>query len=149
MLCFNGDIDGVMTALDNGADINEASGGLSGGTGLMYALHQGHNNVVQVLLNHPQIDVNKIGDINGWSALHWAVWVDNLEGLEALLAHQHLTTTTINHRGRLAGQTLGRSPIMCAVEYNAVNCFNLLVENPRVDLDTRDDFKRGPQDVLR
>ena len=142
MLCFNGDIEVVMTALDNGADINEADDG--GDTGLMDALGQGHNNVVQVLLNHPQIDVNKIGDFTGWSALHWAVMVDNHEGLEALLAHQHLTRTTINHR-----DSDGWSPIMHAVANNAVNCFNLLVENPRVDLDTRDDFKRDPQEVLR
>ena len=125
------------------ADINEADYG--GDTGLMYASHHHHNNVVQVLLNHTQIDVNKIGDdFRGRTALHWAVRVDNHEGLEALLAHQHLTTTTINHR-----DNLGQSPIMFAVGYNAVNCFNLLVENPRVDLDTRDDFKRDPQEVLR
>ena len=127
------------------ADINEADYG--GDTGLMYASHHHHNNVVQVLLNHPQIDVNRISDTFGWSALHCAVThnvrVDNHEGLEALLAHQHLTRTTINHR-----DSDGWSPIMQAVNNNAVNCFNLLVENPRVDLDTRDDFKRGPQEVL-
>ena len=142
-MCNDGDIEGVMTALDNGADVNE-EGALSGMTGLMLALRNSHNNVVQVLLNHPEIDVNKISDELGWSALHWAVAVDNHEGLEALLAHQHLTTDAINHRDHY-----GHSPIMEAVAYNAVNCFNLLVADPRMDLDTRDDFKRGPQDVLR
>ena len=121
------------------------TGLMSGRTGLMLALRNSHNNVVQVLLNHPQINVNKISAVFfGRSALCWAVMVDNHEGLEALLAHQHLTTDTINHRNQW-----GPSPIMEAVARNAVNCFNLLVENPRVDLDTRDNFKRGPQDVLR
>ena len=59
MMCFHGDIEGVRTALDNGADVNEAT--FNGGcTALMWALHRHHNDVVQVLLNHPEIDVNII-----------------------------------------------------------------------------------------
>ena len=40
-LCSNGDIEGVQAAIDNGADVNEECDW--GSTGLMIALHQGHN----------------------------------------------------------------------------------------------------------
>ena len=243
MMCFHGDIEGVRTALDNGADVNEAT--FNGGcTALMWALHRHHNDVVQVLLNHPEIDVNivdspggrsalhwavnvvnheglqvllarpeidvnKVDDLGrtplhwavnvanleaveallarpeldvnrddglGKSALHWAVTVANHEAIEVLLAHPDIDVNKVDGRGKsalhwavtvdnhiglealLAQQHLtainqtnfgGRSQIMHAVCYNKVNCFNLLLANPRVDLETREDFTRGPQEVLR
>ena len=39
-LCYDGDIEGVQAAIDNGADVNEEDWGA---TGLVIALHQGHN----------------------------------------------------------------------------------------------------------
>ena len=57
-LCFLGDIEGVQAAIDNGADVNET--GVNGATGLMLALNNGHNNVVQLLLHHQPIDINKV-----------------------------------------------------------------------------------------
>ena len=47
------------------------------------------------------------------------------------------------------------TPIMSAVFKKAVNCFNLLLVNPEVDLDTRDNYRRdygwirSPEDVRR
>ena len=139
ILCTAGDIEGVQAAIDNGADVNEASG--FGATGLMLALNRSHNNVVQVLLQHPQIDVNKVSE-DGWNALHYAVVHDNHEGLAALLARRDVLTTTINQR-----TNMGLTPIMAAVCYNSVNWFHLLLTNPLVDLDTRDDYERSPQEV--
>ena len=138
-LCRDGDIEGVQAAIYNGADVNEEDQGATGG--LMYALYNTHNDVVQLLLNHPQIDVNKVNR-NGKGALHYAVVGVNQEGLAALLARQDLTT--INQRNRN-----GWSPIVHAVEWNAVNCFNLLVADPRLDLDTRDNYQRSPEEVYR
>ena len=141
----------------------------------MYALRGDHNNVVQLLLQHPQIDVNKV-DQDGRSALHWAVdYDDNHEGLAALLAQHDLTT--INNRCRCCQRTpitqavgchavnclqallaqndvlttinqknhQGRTPIMEAVHLNSVKCFHLLLTNPLVDLDTRDNHRMTPQ----
>ena len=88
-LCRDGDIEGVQAEIDNGANVNEEDD--SGWTGLMWALGKRHNNVVQLLLNHPQIDVNKV-DIEGACALHFAVFFDNHEVIAALLARQDLTT---------------------------------------------------------
>ena len=144
-LCRDGDIEGVQAAIDNGANVNEEDD--SGWTGLMWALGKRHNNVVQLLLNHPQIDVNKV-DSGGQCALHYAGFHDNHEGMAVLLARQDLTT--INQRGEFGWRDdRGRTPIMQAVWYNAVNCFNLLLAHPEVDLDTRDDYRRSPEEVHR
>ena len=140
-LCLDGDIEGVQAAIDNGADVNEAMY-YYGGIGLMLALWNGHNNVVQLLLQHPQIDINKV-DEDRSSALHWAVYGDNHEGLTALLA-RHDDLTTINQSDHY-----GRNPIMFAVANNSVNCFQLLLTNPQVDLDTRDDYKRDKEQISR
>ena len=138
-LCRDGDIEGVQAAIDNRANVNEEDD--SGWTGLMWALGKRHNNVVQLLLNHPQIDVNKV-DSGGQCALHYAGFHDNHEGMAVLLARQDLTT--INQR-----DNWGQTPIMLAVKWNAVNCFNLLLAHPEVDLDTRDDHRRDPEEVRR
>ena len=139
-LCNKGDIERVQAAIDNGADVNEANH--MGGTALMFAINKSHNNVVQVLLHHPQIDIKKV-DLDGSSALHCAVIGDNLEGLTALLA-QHDDLMIINQRSKD-----GRTPIMEAVARNSVNCFQLLLTNPLVDLDTRDNYERTTQEVRR
>ena len=163
--CRVGDIKGVQAAIDNGANVNsdqctercterctdmfltlgwtctEHSNPL-GLTGLMLALSNKHNNVVRLLLNHPQIDVNKV-DHDGACALHWAVYNDNHEGMAALLARQDLTT--INQRSNH-----GRTPIMRALTGpTRVNCFNLLLAHPEVDLDTRNNYQRSPEEVRR
>ena len=140
-LCYNGDIEGVQAAIDNGSNVNGEDEYDT--TGLMLALGTSQNNVVQLLLNLPQIDINKASNkLYGYCALHWAVFRDNHEGMAALLARQDLTT--INQRS-----DFGETPIWTAVEFNAVNCFNLLLAHPELDLDTRDDHQRGPEEVRR
>ena len=138
LLCKEGYIEVVQTAIEDGADVNEADFG--GRTGLMWALKNSHNSVVQSLLHHPQTDFNKL-DLKGCSALHWAVFGDNHEGMVALLAQND---QSINQKDRY-----GQTPIMNAVGWNAVNCFHLLLTNPLVDLDTKDYYERRPQEVLR
>ena len=138
-LCRGGDIERVQAALDSGTNVNEE--GVLGQTGLMMALDNSRNNVVQLLLNHPDIDINKV-DREGDCALHWAVIRDNHEGMAALLDRQELTT--INQRS-----DYGWTPIMRAVAYNEVNCFNLLLNHAEVDLDIRDNYERSPEEVRR
>ena len=148
-MCRVGDITGVQAAIDNGDDVNQEDS--YGQTGLMLALINSQNSVVQLLLNHPQIDINKapfrkptgaikIGKRS--CALHYAVETDNHEGLKALLDRQDLTIINQRSYG-------GWTPIMGAVVSSAVNCFNLLLADPRVDLDTRDDYQRSPEEVHR
>ena len=92
-LCRDGNLEGVQAAIDNGTDVNEEND--LGETGLMWALYRNHNNVVQVLLHHPQINIDIVNE-DGNSALHWAVWNDNHKGLAALLAQHDDMTTFIN-----------------------------------------------------
>ena len=141
-LCREGDIEAVETAIDNGADVNEEDY-VGARTGLMWALLESHNDVVEVLLQHPEIDVNKV-DFCGQTAPHFAVARDNEEGLELLLAAEHGVLTSINYR-----DDWGLTPIMRAVLCNAVNCFHLLLKIPQVDLHTRDDQQRTPEEVRR
>ena len=57
-LCYDGDIEAVQAAIDNGADVNEEND--LGETGLMWASYRNHNNVVQLLLQHPQMNFFKL-----------------------------------------------------------------------------------------
>ena len=95
--CIAGDVEGVQAAIANGVDVNEAS--YFGDTGLMVALLDRNHNVLQLLLQHPQIDINKV-DHHGRSALHFAVIHDNREGLAALLPRNDVLTTSINQFAR-------------------------------------------------
>ena len=70
MLCAYGDVKGVKKALEDGADINETN--LNGETGLILALQRRHNTMVEMLLQHQNVDVNKPDD-RGKCALHYAV----------------------------------------------------------------------------
>ena len=134
-LCRDGDIEGVQAAIDNRANVNEEDD--SGWTGLMMALGNSHNNVVQLLLNHPQIDVNIVNRAYGYCALHYAVNGHNHKGMAALLARQDLTT--INQRSNE-----GKTPIMFAVGLNRVNWFKLLLAHPQVDLNQKDYYGQSP-----
>ena len=96
-LCDVGYIEAVQAAIDNGVDVNDAN--YFGATGLMLALSSCHKDVVQVLLQHPQIDINKV-DHHGRSALHFAVIHDNQEEMAALLARNDVLTTSINQFAR-------------------------------------------------
>ena len=79
-LCEEGNLEEVRAALARGEDVNSSDGDM---TGLMLALHRGHNSVVELLLSQPSLDVNS-SDSGGSTALHW---VDsNVTGLRLLLA---------------------------------------------------------------
>jgi len=137
--CMNGDIEGARNAIESGADINSRS--LEGKTPLMYAMWNNQNSVVELLMQNDNLDVN-CEDSDGATALHHAVDVDNDEGVRMLLADPRLQD--INHKNRR-----GLTPLMRAVARSKVNCTRLLLSDKRVDLDTRDNYKRSPQELKR
>ena len=68
-LCKMGELEGVKAALTNGSDVNSKDE--YGRTGLIWALQNNNNSVVELLLNTPNIDVNLKsdgGDFPLWSA---------------------------------------------------------------------------------
>ena len=100
---------------------------------------ESYSELLQLAAFSPKVDSSVL---SGGCALHYAVSEDNHEGMEALLARQDLTT--INQR-----DYDGRTPIMYVVYCNALNCFNLLLAHPEVDLDTRDNYQRSPEEARR
>ena len=140
--CFAGNLEEVRIHIANGADVNQVCP--VGQTGLMGALSGRENNdVAHLLLQQPHIDVNKI-DGTGFSALHRAVTLDNLEMAEVLLARPDLTKTTINHR-----VCNDMTAIMQTIWCDAVNCSQLLLANPLVDLDLRVNLPRTLKEIQR
>lgn len=135
-LCMNGDVAGVREAIEGGADVNIGSK-----TPLMWALWNHQNAVVDMLTEMDEVDVN-CKDYNGATALHHAVDVDNDHGALVLLAQPRLLD--VNHKNNK-----GLSALMLAVSRNKVKCATLLLDDPRVDLNTRDNFKRAPEDIER
>ena len=113
--------------------------------------------MVEELLRQPGIDINML-DRDGECALHCASFKDNHEAMELLLARNDLTSINqrnwweaswSNIRDEITPDMMGRTPIMQAVARNAVKCFHLLLTDPRVDLDVRDDYQRSPEEVNR
>ena len=113
--------------------------------------------MVEELLRQPGIDIN-ILDRDGECALHSASFNDNNEAMKLLLARNDLTSINqrnwweaswSNIRDEITPDMMGRTPIMQAVARNAVKCFHLLLTDPRVDLDVRDDYQRSPEEVNR
>ena len=138
-LCWVGNYEEVETAIAGGADVNETNS--SGETGLMMALQRRRNKVARLLLQQAKIDINKV-DHHGVCALHHVVLNDNCEGLALLLAREDLTS--LNKRNRWK-----ETPIVHALACNAVDCFRLMLCDPRLDLDVRDGHQRSLEEVQR
>jgi len=137
--CMDGDIEGARSAIESGADINSRC--IQGKTGLMYALWNNQNAVIELLMQKDNLDVN-CEDSDGATALHHAVDVDNDEGARMLLADCRLQD--VNHKNNR-----GLTPLMRAVTRSKVNCATVLLSDTRVDLETRDNYKRSPQELNR
>ena len=129
----------MSLALRRGEGVNGR--GRDGQTGLMRAVANKHNSIVQFLLQYPGVDVN-CQAIDGWTALHWCVYSDNLEGLRLLLAHPGMRS--LNTRG-----VNGDTPLMGAVNNGSVSCVRELVGVEGVDLDTRDGRRRSLENRAR
>jgi len=91
------------------------------------------NEALKVLLNVPAIDVN-IVDNNGYSAVHTTAFENNIEGLKLLLSHPSLTALTLNKKD----ERFGHTPVMWALKGSTLKYLEVLVADPRVDLDTID-----------
>lgn len=108
-----------------------------------------NNEALKLLLNTPSIDVN-IVDKRGRSAVYWAVDGDNIECLKLLLSHPSLTAPTLNMKTKYYGYgDYGYTPVMLAVRMNRLKHLELLVADPRVDLDTIDKEGRSLEEVAR
>ena len=130
----------VREAIDRGGDVNEKN--FTGSTGLMLAMQYKHNSIVKLLLEQPMLDLN-LTDSWGETALHIAVFNDNVEGVKLLLADPRLNTH--NHKEKMLGYT----PVMTAMVNKNVDALRELVAHPSVDLDTRNNHGMSLEDWAR
>ena len=128
--CYRSDLDGVQAALKSGTDVNIKNEW--GQTGLTSALMSRQTAVGRFLLEQEGIDINTFCD-HGWTDLHFAAkFADNSECLAIMLAHPKLKSHTINKK-----EWGGDTPIWWAVTHRATRCVQMLISDPRTDLNIK------------
>ena len=127
-LCRDGDLERVKLALQRGVDVNTKD--KNGRTGLMQAVRNNHNSVVELLLNKPNIDLNfKSG--RGNCALLQAVHSKNNEGLRLLLEVPTIDANIVNNNGW--------SAVHVAVDSKNNEALKLLLKVPTIDVNIVND----------
>jgi len=124
--CYKGDLEGVKGALQSGADVNTEDE--DGWTGLMWAVDENHNSVVELLLKTPNIDVNLKSN---WGAcsLHLAVGRKNNEALNMLLDVPNINVNIVYN--------YGVSAVLMAVFANNIEMLKLLLSHPNIDVNLK------------
>ena len=98
--CRNGHTQEVKRLIESGVNINHMD--LFNQTGLMWAVAKGHNNIVELLLSQPDIDLT-VQSFNDNTVLHEAVEANNVEALLMLLDHpRHGNIEARNNDGKTA-----------------------------------------------
>jgi len=123
--CEMGDLEGVKAALQRGVDVNTR--GKKCWTGLMEAVRNKHNSVVEILLKTPNIDVNFKNERDS-CALHLAVEMKNNEALKLLLNAPKIDVNLKDNRGRCA--------LHCAVSNHNNEALKLLLNVPNIDVNS-------------
>jgi ankyrin repeat protein len=96
----NGHKDILAFLLENGIDVNQQD--KYGETALMWASQKGHKEIVQMLLQHENIEINTRQDNDGRTALMWASLCDKKEIVEIFLQEKNIE---INQRDKKFGET--------------------------------------------
>ena len=137
-LCRNGNLEDVRRALAKGEDVNKAT--QYGVTGLMWAVYQNQNAIVELLLSQPGLDLNVVdGNSYGWTAIHYACYHGNFEGLKMMLAHSSVNSHNVNdcvYNRHIVFCGNGRTPLMLAIHRNNMLCISELLKVAGLDLDT-------------
>ena len=126
--CALGKLEEVREALQAGADPNTRVP-ITGSTCLMVAISRKQEEVVDLLLAQPGIEVN-FANIAGVTALHWACSTGNVAILSKLLA---VPGIQLNARSKY-----WRVPIMEAIISGNTDAVRLMAAVEEVDLDARD-----------
>ena len=124
-----GNLEEVWAALQAGGDPN-TRGGLLNRTCLMWAIFRNHEEMVDVLLEQPCIEVHA-KDNNGNTALHMACTLGNVAILNQLLA---VPGILVNER-----DSCDLTPIMWAIVLGKLDIVRVLAAVEKVDLDVRGD----------
>jgi len=138
--CERGDLAGVKEAIEAGIPVNCT--GSDDSTGLMRAIAMRHQQVVDELVRHPDIDINKAGMGNDITPLHVACISDNVAVIRQLTTMAHLTS--LNARTRE-----GWTPLMAAVANGNEAAARAMLEVPGIDLNAKDGNGRSIVEVAR
>ena len=95
--CKWGKLSEVKAAVKRGVDVNSVNS--NGCSGLLLAVANSHNPVINWLLQQRDIDVSR-RDRRGWTALHLAVNYNKPAMLSLLLAHPTADPTARDYAGR-------------------------------------------------
>ena len=116
-LCEEGDLEGVRAALERGVDVNSKDE--QGWTGLMKAVENDHDSVVELLLQCPTLSFLDI------------CYAGDLERVKAALQNG----TDVNTKDEN-----GRTGLMRAVDNNHYSVVELLLKTPNIDVNHRGDY---------
>eukprot|EP01026_Neomeris_dumetosa_P076359 TRINITY_DN8187_c0_g1_i20.p1 TRINITY_DN8187_c0_g1~~TRINITY_DN8187_c0_g1_i20.p1 ORF type:complete len:275 (-),score=18.99 TRINITY_DN8187_c0_g1_i20:408-1232(-) len=94
--CESGQRDIIESLLKFNVDINKCT--RDGSTPLIIAVKFGNTYILDLLLDNPQINVNR-QDINGRSALHWAVLLNHPLIFHALISFEGIITNLKDKQG--------------------------------------------------
>ena len=119
-----GNVEDVRAALQAGGDPNTSEE--TGKTFLMCAIMRGKEEVVNLLLEQPSIEVNAKDDGDN-TALHWACAGGNVAILNQLLAAPGILVNERNSNGR--------TPIMEAIWNDNIDDVWLMAAEAKVDLE--------------
>lgn len=89
----------IINFLGAGNDVNAADE--SGTTALQNAAHQMNKEVIEILVNNPNIRVNEQG-MFGYAAIHWACINADAEILVLLLNHPNINLNLVDDNGNTA-----------------------------------------------
>jgi len=138
--CEKGDLAGVKEAIAAGIPVNCT--GRDESTGLMRAIAMRHQQVVDELLRHPDVDINLPGMGNDITPLHVACISDNVAVIRQLTTMNRLTS--LNSRTRE-----GWTPLMAAVANGNEGAVRAMLEVPGIDLNAKDSNGRTIVEVAK
>ena len=126
-LCQDGKLDEVRSELERGGDVNNKNS--LGETALLWAVCNGHNSIVKLLLEQPAVKTNEKNN-DGATALHYAAADNNPEVARMLLLHPGFNSANSTNN-------CCETALMIAV-YNRHNSIvRLLLEQPAVKVNEK------------
>ena len=136
--CLENSVDDVQSCLSQGADVNTVS---QDGcwSGLTWTAHKNHTKLLDILLSHPDIEVNKTtdakdsGGFGQWTPLMFACVAGNPAIVSRLVQVEGLDINYQDHYGHTASHRA------CHTE-----CVRLLALTGRVDWNIRDNYGYTP-----
>ena len=137
--CESGDLQLVKTSLAQNADVNFSRQPF-GWTPLTSALFHKHPEIVNLLLKHPNINVD-LANSGGMTPLHMAADLENLEAMSLILQRSQ---ASLNIK-----TSSGCTPLMVAATYGKLASVKLLLQFDKVDLNTKNFRGKTLEDVSK